>query len=412
MSVDLELLSPAGDMECLEGAVDFGADAVYVGMKSLGMRASAKNFDGEGLAKGVAYAHERGVRVYLTCNTLPHNESFKELPNYLREADAAGVDALIVADLGVLDVVKETLPNMEVHMSTQVGVVNYRTALTLYNMGAKRVVLARELPLEEIAEIRAKTPRELEIEGFVHGAMCMSFSGRCLLSHYMTGRDANQGQCAQPCRWGYHLVEEKRPGEYYPVYEDESGSYILNAKDMCMLAHLDKLAEAGISSFKIEGRAKSSYYVSVVTNAYAVGLKACREAIKAGKSYSELLPEWALSEVDKVSHRGYTPGFYMGPQADSQYYKNAGYIRQYDVVGIVIGWSEDVLTIEQRNRFFRGNTLEIVQPGEAPVSFVAEELWDDKGVEIDVANHPKSVVRLKGPYAATRSIVRMRIEWK
>lgn len=412
MSENLELLSPAGDMECLKSAVDFGADAVYVGMKSLGMRASAKNFDGEGLSQGVAYAHEHGVKVYLTCNTLPHNDSFKTLPDYLREADNAGADALIVADLGVLEVVKETLPDMEVHMSTQVGIVNYRTARALYNMGAKRIVLARELPLEEIAEIRAQTPKDLEIEGFVHGAMCMSFSGRCLLSHYMTGRDANQGQCAQPCRWGYHLVEEKRPGEYYPIYEDESGSYILNAKDMCLLEHLDKLAKAGINSFKIEGRAKSSYYVSVVTNAYAAGLKACKEAINTGKDYRNLLPEWVLPEVDKVSHRGYTPGFYMGPQADSQYYKNAGYIREYDVVGLVTGWSEGILTIEQRNRFFKGDTLEIVKPGEAPVEFTVEELWDEKGTELEVANHPKAVVKLKAPYAPAPSIVRMRVDGK
>ena len=254
-----EVLAPAGDFECLQAAVRFGADAVYLGGSRFGMRAASANFSEEGLQKGVALAHQNGVRVYLTCNTLPTNEEIEALPEFLKSVERADVDAVIVTDIGVLSLVKRIIPEMEVHISTQTGVVNYLTAAELYRMGARRVVLARELSLDDIARIRDKTPSELEIETFVHGAMCVSFSGRCLLSQYLTGRDANRGECAQPCRWGYHLVEEKRPGLYFPIEEDERGSYILNAKDLCMIEHVDKLAAAGISSFKIEGRAKSSH---------------------------------------------------------------------------------------------------------------------------------------------------------
>ena len=283
----LEVLSPAGDYERLISAINYGADAVYLGRKEFGMRASPLNFSYDELKSAVEEAHKRGVKVYLTCNTLPRNNEISKFQAFIEEAVDCKVDAVIVADLGVLSLVKKYAPGMEIHMSTQTGVVNYVTANELYNMGAKRVVLARELSLEEIAEIKAKVPNELDIEVFVHGAMCVSFSGRCLLSQYMVNRDANRGECAQPCRWGYHLMEEKRPNEFYPVYEDERGTYILNAKDLCMIDHIDKLVDVGVTSFKIEGRAKSAYYVSVITNAYRMAV----DHYKANPDSFEL-PKW------------------------------------------------------------------------------------------------------------------------
>ncbi|MDO4864403.1 MAG: peptidase U32 family protein, partial [Ruminococcus sp.] len=283
----LEVLAPAGDEERLAAALNYGADAVYLGRKQFGMRSSPMNFEFEQLVKAVEQAHAKGVKVYLTCNTLPRNNEIPFFERFVREAVEAKVDALIVADIGLLMLIKKYAPDMEIHISTQTGIVNYVTANELYNMGAKRVVLARELSLDEIAEIRAKTSSDLDIECFVHGAMCVSFSGRCLLSQYLVGRDANRGECAQPCRWSYHLVEEKRPNEFYPIYEDEKGTYILNAKDMCMIEHIDKLAEAGVYSLKIEGRAKSAYYVTVVTNAYRLAVD---EYYK--DPYNFKLPDW------------------------------------------------------------------------------------------------------------------------
>lgn len=315
----LEVLAPVGDMERLYAALDFGADAVYLGGTAFGMRAASASFDAELLKKACDEAHSRGKRVYLTCNTLPHNDEIVHLEQFVNDALAAGVDAMIANDIGVFSLIKKYAPDMEIHVSTQAGIVNYVTANEFYNMGAKRVVLARELSLEEIAEIRAKTPKDLEIECFVHGAMCVSFSGRCLLSQYLVNRDANRGECAQPCRWGYHLMEEKRTNEFYPVFEDEKGTYILNAKDMCMLNHIDKLAEAGVNSFKIEGRAKSSYYVSVITNAY-------RKAMDIYKSDPEHfeLPQWLKDEVFKVSHRAYCTGFFLVTQRRASITKTAG----------------------------------------------------------------------------------------
>lgn len=271
---------------------------------------------------------------------------------------------------------------MEIHVSTQAGIVNFVTANEFYNMGAKRVVLARELSLEEIAEIRAKTPADLEIEAFVHGAMCVSFSGRCLLSQYLVNRDANRGECAQPCRWGYHLMEEKRENEFYPIFEDDKGSYILNAKDMCMIDHIDKLAQAGVNSFKIEGRAKSAYYVSVVTNAY-------RKAMDIYKKNPEdyKLPQWIHDEVFKVSHRAYCTGFFFGHPKDCQYYENSGYIRNYDVVAVVDKCENGILYAQQRNKFDRGAELEILSPNGKPVKYKAEHIFNEYGEEIETANH-------------------------
>ena len=377
-----EVLAPAGDMERLRAALDFGADAVYLGGNLFGMRQGAPNFDAQALCDAVKLAHERGKLVYLTVNTLPRNEEFALLPRFISEAVNAGVDAMIVADLGVLSVIRKLAPQMTIHMSTQTGIVNYVTARELHNMGAKRVVLARELCLDEIAEIRAKTSPDLDIECFVHGAMCVSFSGRCLLSQYLVNRDANRGECAQPCRWGYHLVEEKRPGEYFPIFEDEKGTYILNAKDMCMIEHIDKLAEAGVYSLKIEGRAKSAYYVTVVTNAYRMAVD---EYYK--DPYNFKLPDWIRDEVYKVSHRQYSKGFFFGTPENSQYYENSGYIRNYDVVAVVDECRDGTVYCTQRNRFFAGDTVELLSPSQKPVTMQLNDLFNEEGEKIDVANH-------------------------
>lgn len=378
----LEILSPVGDMERLYAALDFGADAVYLGGTMFGMRAQSAKFDSESLKTAVEEAHKRGKRVYLTCNTLPHNNEIIHFEQFVKDAVAAGVDALIANDIGVFSLIKKYAPDMEIHVSTQAGIVNFVTANEFYNMGAKRVVLARELSLEEIAEIRAKTPKELEIEVFVHGAMCVSFSGRCLLSQYLINRDANRGECAQPCRWGYHLMEEKRTDEFYPIFEDEKGTYILNAKDLCMVDHIDKLAEAGVNSFKIEGRAKSSYYVSVITNAY-------RMAMDIYKSDPEnyKLPQWIHDEVFKVSHRAYCTGFFFGHPKDCQYYENSGYIRDYDVVAVIDQCENGKIYAQQRNKFCKGDELEVLSPGQMPMKITADSIYNEAGEEVDSANH-------------------------
>ena len=376
-----ELLSPAGDRECLESAVRYGADAVYLGGTQFGMRVASANFDADALNAACAYAHRYGVRVYLTCNTLPTNEEAEQLPDFLRAAQRAGVDALIVADVGVLMLARRTAPGLPVHISTQAGVVNYLTATELFRLGASRVVLARELSLDAVRVIRDKVPPELELEAFVHGAMCMSFSGRCLISSYLTGRDANRGECAQPCRWNYRLVEEKRPGQYFPVFEDDRGSYLLNAKDLCMIEHIDKLAQAGVSSFKIEGRAKSAYYTAVVTNAY-------RGAIDAYRRDPERFepPPWTLEEVNRVSHREYSTGFYFG--RPDQHDQDGGYIRAWEVVAVVDGWEDGRLAVSERNRFRRGDRVEIMVPRGRPVSFEIGPILDPECGEVETACHP------------------------
>lgn len=380
--INLEVLAPAGDAERFGAAVNYGADAVYLGRKQFGMRSSPVNFDFEELVDAVNTAHSKGIKVYLTCNTLPRNNEIPFFEKFVREAIEAKVDAMIVADIGLLALVKKYAPDMEIHISTQTGIVNYVTARELYNMGAKRIVLARELSLDEIAEIRAKTAPELDIEAFVHGAMCVSFSGRCLLSQYLVNRDANRGECAQPCRWGYHLMEEKRPGEYFPIFEDEKGTYILNAKDLCMIEHIDKLAEAGVSSLKIEGRAKSAYYVAVVTNAYRMAVDEYKK-----DPYNFKLPDWVRDEVYKVSHRKYCSGFFFGTPEESQYYENSGYIRDYDVVAIVESCENGAVYCTQRNRFFVGDTVELLSPGKKPVILTLDKLFDENNEEIQTANH-------------------------
>lgn len=377
----LEVLSPAGDMERFRAALQYGADAVYLAGKSFGMRSSPNNFTFDELKTACDEAHKLGKKVYLTCNTLPTNSEIDGFEGFIKQAADCDIDAAIVNDIGVFSLIKKYVPDLELHVSTQAGIVNYCTANTFYNMGAKRVVLARELSLEDIGEIRAKTPKDLDIECFVHGAMCVSFSGRCLLSQYLINRDANRGECAQPCRWKYYLMEEKRENEFYPIAEDENGAYILNAKDLCMIDHLDKLAEAGVTSFKIEGRAKSAYYVSVVTNAY----RAATDILKSNPTDYKL-PEWVKEEVFKVSHRKYCTGFYFGHPKDCQYYETSGYVRDYDVVAVVDSYADGKIFCTQRNRFFRGDELEILSPMTEPIKMTANEIINEQGESVESAN--------------------------
>lgn len=392
MNFKPELLAPAGDEECLISALDYGCDAVYLAGTSYGMRAGAKNFDNDGLRRAVELAHARGVKVYLTCNTIPLNEELEAFPKFISYAQQCGVDAAIACDLGVISLIKEHAPGLELHISTQTGVVNYKTAQELYKMGAKRIVLAREVDLENIRTIRKNIPDDMEIEVFVHGAMCVSFSGRCLISEYLVGRNANRGECAQPCRWGYYLMEEKRPNEFYKIFEDERGSYILNARDMCMIAHLDDLLEAGVTSFKIEGRAKSAYYVALTVNAYRAALDA---AIKGEKP-----AQWVLDEVNKISHRPYCTGFFYGHPKDGsetqdpsvvtnggQYFADSGYMREYDFVGTIDKCENGTMYLTQRNYFTLADQLEILAPKREPIKFKPVAMYNVDGESVDVARH-------------------------
>ena len=383
-----QLLAPAGDMECLCAALDFGADAVYLAGQMFGMRTAPSNFTREELQTAIALAHVRGVRVYITCNTVPRNKEIDLLPDYLAFLQAAGVDALIVTDLGVIDLAKRYAPKVELHVSTQAGITNYAAANAFYQLGAKRVVLARETTMEVIAEIRAKTPKDLEIEAFVHGAMCMSFSGRCLLSNYMAGRDANRGACAQPCRWKYALVEEKRPGQYMPIYQEGLGSYILNSKDMCMVRHLPELLRAGVTSLKIEGRAKSSYYVAVTTNAYRWALDELEQHPDTPVS------PWIVEELDKISHRPYSTGFYLGGEPGQETVQG-GYVRNYEVIAVCEDYHDGIAILSQRNRFFRGETADVLEVGEQPFDLPLDELFDQDGQPIESAPHATMTVLLK-----------------
>ena len=366
----LELLSPAGDMERLKMAVAYGADAVYLAGTAFGMRSFAGNFTPEELPIAVKYAHDHGVSVHVTVNTMPRNDEICQLPAYLEQLQDAGVDALIVADMGAFTLAGKYAPRCARHISTQQSIANYECAQAWYDLGASRVVLARELNLKEITEIRQKVSPELEIETFGHGAMCVSYSGRCLLSNYMTGRDSNRGACAQPCRYQYALVEEKRPGEYFPVYEDEKGTYILNSKDMCTIDHLKELTDAGIDCIKIEGRAKSAYYAAIVTGAY----RHCIDDLYAGR---EIDPVWR-DEVDHVSHRIYSTGFYFGHPG--QYTENSRYIRQWQVCAIVESCDENGLALcSLRNKFAAGDELEVVGPDLRPFPLTVPEMQDMDG---------------------------------
>ncbi len=380
-----ELLAPAGDMERLQAAVKYGADAVYLGGKVFGMRAAPSNFSEEELPKAVSFCHKHGVKVYLTCNVLPRNNELNELPDFLIKAREAGVDALIISDVGVLQYAKKYVPEMEIHISTQSGIVNYATANAFYNMGAKRIVTARELSMSEIAEIRKNIPDDMDIECFVHGAMCVSFSGRCLISNYLVNRDANRGECAQPCRWKYALMEEKRPGQYFPVYEGDGGTYIMNSKDMCMIEHIPEMIKAGITSFKIEGRAKSAYYVSAVVNAYRKAIDGYFE-----NSSDAYVPEqWILDEMRKISYRDYCTGFFYGdPAEDANISYKGGYNREWDVMAIVKHWENGVAYCSQRNRFFEGDELEALEVGKIPFRIIAKNLRNAEGEAIEATQHP------------------------
>ena len=384
----IELLAPAGDMERLHMAVLYGADSVYLAGTSFGMRSFAGNFSPEELPKAVEFAHAHGVSVHVTVNTMPRNAEAAALPAYLEQLEDAGVDALILADLGAFQMAGKYAPHCARHVSTQQSIGNYVCANAWHDLGAQRVVLARELSLDEIAEIRAKTPKSLEIETFGHGAMCVSYSGRCLLSNYMTGRDSNRGACAQPCRYQYALMEEKRPGEYFPVFEDEKGTYILNSRDMCMIDHLDDLQKAGVDCIKIEGRAKSAYYAAIVTGAY-------RHCIDSAAQEQPLDPVWR-DEVEHVSHRVYSTGFYYG--FPGQYTENSRYIREWQVCAIVESCTpEGLATCSLRNKFAQGDTLEAVGPDLRPFAFEVGEMLDAEGTALTEPKTPQMRFTLRLP---------------
>ncbi len=384
----LELLSPAGDMERLKMSVLYGADAVYLAGTAFGMRAFAGNFTPEELPLAVKYAHDHGVKAHVTVNIMPRNDEVIELPAYLEQLDDAGVDALIVADLGAFTLAGKYAPHCERHISTQQSIANYECAQAWYDLGAKRVVLARECSLKEIAEIRQKVSPELEIETFGHGAMCVSYSGRCLLSNYMTGRDSNRGACAQPCRYQYALMEEKRPGEYFPVYEDEKGTYILNSRDMCMIDHLKDLMDAGIDCIKIEGRAKSAYYAAIVTGAYRHVI----DDIYAGREIDKV---WR-DEVDHVSHRIYSTGFYYGEPG--QYTEHSRYIREWQIVARVDSCDENGLaTCSLNNKFRAGDELEIVGPDLRPFTVTAPMMADQDGNPLEEPRTPQMKFTMQLP---------------
>ena len=398
----IELLSPAGDMERLKMAVLYGADAVYLAGTDFGMRSFAGNFTPEELPKAVEFAHSHGVKVHVTVNTMPRSEEVDQLPAYLERLDDAGVDALILADLGAFTLAGKYAPRCARHISTQQSIANYACANAWYDLGAQRVVLARELSLEEIRTIRDKTPRELEIETFGHGAMCVSYSGRCLLSNYMTGRDSNRGACAQPCRYQYALMEEKRLGEYFPVYEDEKGTYILNSKDMCMIDHLQDLQDAGVDCIKIEGRAKSAYYAAIITGAYRHVI----DDIAAGKPVD---PVWR-DEVDHVSHRVYSTSFYYG--FPGQYTEHSRYIRDWQICAIVESCDENGLALcSLRNKFSAGDDLQIVGPDLKPFDFIPENMQDLEGNKLDEPRTPQMqfYLQLPKPVPAS-SIIRRSVD--
>lgn len=398
----LELLSPAGNMERLKMAVLYGADAVYFAGTSFGMRSFAGNFSPEELPAAVKFAHDHGVKCHVTVNTMPRNEEVDQLPQYLEQLDDAGVDALIVADLGAFTLAGKYAPHCQRHISTQQSVANYACAQAWYDLGATRVVLARELSLPEIIRIREKVSPELEIETFGHGAMCVSYSGRCLLSNYMTGRDANRGACAQPCRYQYALMEEKRPGEYFPVFEDEKGTYILNSRDMCMIDHLKELMDAGVDCIKIEGRAKSAYYAAIVTGAY----RHCIDDVAAGRPVD---PVWR-EEVEHVSHRIYSTGFYFGEPG--QYVENSRYIRQWQICAKVESCDENGLArCSLNNKFRKGDALEVVGPDLRPFPITARGMFDEEGNPLEEPKKPQMIFSIQLPKVVpAHSLIRRAVD--
>lgn len=388
-----ELLIPASSLEVLKTACIFGADAVYIGGEAFGLRAKAKNFSPEEMAEGIAFAHKRGVKVYVTANILAHNADLTGAEEYFRELKEIKPDALIISDPGMFSIAKRVCPEMEIHISTQANNTNYMTYRFWWELGAKRVVSARELSLEEIREIREQIPQEMEIESFVHGAMCISYSGRCLLSNYFTGRDANQGACTHPCRWKYAVVEEKRPGEYLPVYENERGTYIFNSKDLCMIEYIPELVKAGIDSFKIEGRMKTALYVATVARTYR---KAIDDYFTSEETYRANL-DWYREEISKCTYRQFTTGFYFGkPDENTQIYDNNTYVNEYIYLGIIDSVDEQGLAkIEQRNKFCVGDTIEIMKPDGRNVPVQVEAMYNEEGVPVESCPHSKQVIRLE-----------------
>lgn len=387
-----ELLIPASNLEVLKTAVIFGADAVYIGGEAFGLRAKAKNFSREEMQEGIAFAHEHGVKVYVTANILAHNEDLEGASAYFEELREIGPDAIIVADPGMFMLAREICPNIELHISTQANNTNYLTYDFWYKQGAKRVVSARELSLKEIKEIRQHIPADMEIESFVHGAMCMAYSGRCLLSNFMTGRDANRGACTHACRWKYSLVEEKRPGEYMPVYEDEGGTYIFNSKDLCMIEHIPEMLEAGIDSLKIEGRMKTALYVAAVTRTYRKALDDYQESEEKYRANME----WYKAEIGKCTYRQFTTGFYFGKTDEtSQIYDNNTYVNEYIYLGIVGAVDErGFARIEQRNKFCKGDVIELMKPDGRNQETRVRAIYDENGAEVESAPHPKQVLYL------------------
>lgn len=400
-----ELLIPASSLEVLKTAVIFGADAVYIGGEAFGLRAKAKNFSPEDMKEGIAFAHAHGVRVYVTVNILAHNEDLPGVEDYLKELKEMGPDALIIADPAVFQMAKEICPEIERHISTQANNTNYGTYRFWWALGAKRVVSARELSLAEIKEIRERIPEEMEIESFIHGAMCISYSGRCLLSNYFTGRDANQGACTHPCRWKYAVVEETRPGEYMPVYENERGTYIFNSKDLCMIGHIPEMIEAGIDSFKIEGRMKTALYVATVARTYR---RAVDDYLENPELYKKNMP-WYLEQISNCTYRQFTTGFYFGkPGDESQIYDSNTYIKEYTYLGIIGEERDGLYRLEQKNKFSVGEEIEIMKPDGRNIRVTVRQITDEEGQEQESAPHPKQIlyVGLKGGAAEKYDILR------
>lgn len=388
-----ELLIPAGSLDVLKTAVIYGADAVYIGGEAFGLRAKAKNFTNEDMREGIAFAHERGVKVYVTANILAHNDDLAGVEQYFEELREIRPDALIISDPGVFAIARRMLPDMEIHISTQANNTNYETFLFWYSLGAKRVVTARELSLEEIRQIRERIPEDMEIESFIHGAMCISYSGRCLLSNYFVGRDANQGACTHPCRWKYSVVEETRPGEYLPVYENERGTFIFNSKDLCMIEYIPEMIEAGIDSFKIEGRMKTALYVATVARTYR---KAIDDYLESPEKYRENM-EWYKAEIGKCTYREFMTGFYFHkPDSDAQIYDSNTYVKNYTYIGTVEKVCGDgSFFMEQKNKFSVGESMEIMKPDGRNVPVSVEAICDEEGVQMESAPHPKQRLRVR-----------------
>ena len=389
----VELLAPAGNLYKLKIALKYGADAVYIGGEAFSLRVAADNFTKEEMAEGIDYAHSLGKKVYITANIIPHNRDLSQMEEYFKEIYELGADAVLISDLGAFNICRKAAPDIEIHISTQANNTNYATVQSWHEMGAARVVLAREMTLNEVREIRDNISPKCEIEAFVHGAMCISYSGRCLLSNYMTARDSNYGACSHPCRWQYSLVEEKRPGEYMDVFENERGTFIMNSKDLCMIEHIPELIGSGISSLKIEGRVKSEYYVATIVAAYRKAI----DSYYADPVNYKSNPDW-LEEVKKVSHRDYYTGFFFGiPETGAQIYGTSSYIRNYDIIGIVLDYDEKtkLCKLTQRNRFFKGDEVEIIQPMKENIKMKITVLKDENMNDIDVANHAAMTVYIE-----------------